>query len=93
MGKKDSRDLRKKMSWSIFISLICMNFPIIALLDLLDFNTMFEINLAYAILSSVLLFAGFYLLLTTRSAKMRFISGFFVYLGFDLFVMVITNYI
>lgn len=91
--RKDNMKIRKTIAFSIFISLICMNFPLIVLLDFLDFGTNFYINMAYLGSSFILLLFGFYLLLTRKSFYSRFIYAFMIYFGFDLCVMVITNYV
>ena len=92
MGK-DSKKERNKIAWTIVVSLLLMDFPIVILLDFLDLGTNFAINMVYLGFATILLVAGFYYLLTTKTKKTRFITGFMIYVGFDIFQMVLVNYL
>lgn len=93
MAKGDSKRERAKIAWTIVISLLLMDFPLVMLLDLLDLGTNDLINALYLVAALISIGAGFYFLLSTKSTKSRFISGFMIYVGIDITMMVLANYL
>lgn len=91
--RKDTKKVRRILAFSIFVSLICMDMPLILLLDFLDFGTNFTINMVYLGSSFFFMLIGFYYLIIKQSQKSRYYFGFMVYFGFDLMIMVLNNYL
>lgn len=91
--KKDSRKERSKIAWTIVVSLLLMDFPLVMLLDFVDMGTNYTINMFYLGFALLSVASGFYFLLATKTPKLRFVSAFLIYVGIDVTMMVLANYL